>query len=86
MYHTVNDNGLGFSLKPPAWLRQGVATLFKGATQAKDAVNAVSSATNPPGVPAGDATPTPYPSEMPGWVVPAAIGLGLVLFMRGRKG
>jgi hypothetical protein len=88
VYRTVyQPSGLGFSLKPPAWLRNIVSTVTGGAQQTQAAVNAVSAQYAPP--PASSGSPTGAAmaaGEMPGWVIPAGIGLlAVLLFMRGRK-
>lgn len=64
-------NGLGFSLKPPAWL----TNLVGGANQVVTALN-----------PAANPTPTPTSlnvsadtNPIPSWVVPAGVGLLIVL-------
>lgn len=79
MYHVVRDDGLGFSLKPPRWLRNIVGKVAGGATEAQAAVQAVQG--NYPAVP-----PQPsFTESMPGWLIPAAIGVGLLLVMKGRR-
>lgn len=90
MYRTIQgplrgwapqDDGLGFSLKPPKWLRNAVSKAVGIVTQGQAAVDAVNTNYDP-----GAGRPQNYGNEMPSWVLP--VGLGVVAFLllnkRGR--
>lgn len=84
MYRNVSydPTGMGFSLKPPAWLRNIVSKVSSGAQQVEAATTAVASNYQAPG-PSGA---TPAAAELPPWLIPAGLGLLAVLFlMRGRR-
>lgn len=79
-YRSVS-NAIGFSLKPPKWLRNLVSSVTGGAVKV----------TNPlqPGTPAaGNPTALDFTAgNTPAWVWPAAaVGGGLLLAMVMRKG
>lgn len=80
-YGTTSDNGLGFSLKPPRWLRN----IVKGAQSAEAAVERIQEK----GLPHLNVDVTPKEPIKIAWL-PLAIGLGAaaLLFgggMLGRK-
>lgn len=86
MYRYQSDHlyGMGFSLKPPKWLRNLAATITGGAAKVQTTVDAATAANQP-------AAPTPGQQinaalgEIPSWVLPVAIAsIGAIFLLRKR--
>lgn len=76
--------GLGFSLKPPKWLRNLAAGLTSGAAKVQTTVDAASKAAGGGG--SSDSYSFDVPSKVPSWVVPVGLGIAVLAMMKGRKG
>lgn len=84
MYRPVS-NAMGFSLKPPKWLRNIVSSVTGGAVK-------VTNPLQPTGTPAAG-TPSALDfsgGNTPSWVMPAVIGggalLAILLLRKGKRG
>jgi hypothetical protein len=83
MYRSVAayPEALGFSLKPPKWLKKLVGGAVGAVGQAQQAVTAVGA--NYPTTPTAPAAPVD--EGLPGWVIPAGLGLLVVLLVMRRR-
>ena len=76
MYRTV-DSGMGFSLKPPKWLRNLAHQASSAVQEVEGAVDTLSTRNQAP-------PQSLIPADLPSWVLP--VGLAAVAWlMFGRK-
>ena len=84
-YRSVEDSGLGFSLKPPSWMRNAATSFIHvaqrvtgAAEQTQRVVGAATSASQPVALTAPAEPPL---GGTPSWLIPAAVGLVALLVL-----
>jgi hypothetical protein len=79
---------LGFSLRPPSWLRNAASSFIHVATQAKTTVDAANQANKPVSLTPTTVDTAGAPSgDMPDWLIPVALGaVALLVLPKVLKG